>query len=793
MMFGSGQKKDQKAPSTSLLADMAAAGAALAAPGVDHEQIFRLIFDRLGVGIWQSTPEGRYLRLNQRCGELLGYATPSAAVAGIGDIARDVFVDAVECKRFKDMLAADGRVAGIVVRHRRRDGAVWWGRISAVTVRSLDGNVLFYIGSTEDISELIEAQEQLRVAERDLRQIWENAAEGIYRSSPEGRQLRANPALVRLNGYHTEEEMLRSVNDIAREWYVDPTRREEFKRQLRQHGRIVNFESEIYRHKTRERIWVSENAWEVRGADGTLLCYEGTVRDVTERRIAEERRRESEERLRDFAATASDWFWETDPGHRISFVSESASVLTGSRDNTIGKTRWEIAADVASEAPKWEAFRGTMDRREPFRDFRYQLRGPDGEIQYIAVSGKPVFSADGAFLGYRGSSRVVTDYVRQSKALLASESRFRDYAAMASDWFWETDDQHRFISFSESLRIGPGDPVAGIGRTRWEMALDCDEDPAKWEHHRDQLAQRAPFRDFTYRVRTSDGHINSVAVSGIAVFDERGCFTGYRGSARVVTESILQAEVLRQAKGQAEMASAAKSVFLANMSHELRTPLNAIIGFSEIMDREMFGKIGVPRYIDYVRDIRESSQHLLRLIEDILDLSKAEAGKMELEETEVDLGASIHSACLMLRERAKRGGISLTESVTPGLPAVWGDRRRIRQVLLNLVSNAVKFTPRQGSIVVSAAANAEGGLELSVADTGIGIEARDTRRIFEPFVQLGRDKGLSGEGTGLGLPLSKELVELHGGTISLTSELGKGTTVVVAFPPSRTTAKRAAA
>jgi signal transduction histidine kinase len=229
------------------------------------------------------------------------------------------------------------------------------------------------------------------------------------------------------------------------------------------------------------------------------------------------------------------------------------------------------------------------------------------------------------------------------------------------------------------------------------------------------------------------------------------------------------------------------------MSHELRTPLNAIIGFSEIMNREMFGKMGVARYTDYVKDIGDSAQHLLRLIEDILDLSKAEAGKMELEEAEIDLAASLHSACLMLRERAKRGGVALQEDVPADLPRLHGDRRRIRQVLLNLVSNAVKFTPRSGSVRVSGNTSAEGGLVLTVTDTGIGIEAGDIARVFEPFVQIGRDKGISGEGTGLGLPLCKELVELHGGTISLTSQPGVGTKVTVSFPPARTVAKRAAA
>jgi two-component system cell cycle sensor histidine kinase PleC len=383
--------------------------------------------------------------------------------------------------------------------------------------------------------------------------------------------------------------------------------------------------------------------------------------------------------------------------------------------------------------------------------------------------------------------------VEQRRALLDSEARFRDFAATASDWFWETDEEHRFTYFSSSARVGPGHPVDGIGKRRWEVGLDLAEDPEKWRRHRAALERHEPFRDFVYLIRMANGEIHYTATSGTPIFDARGSFRGYRGSSRIVTDAMRQEERLKEAKTQAEAASATKSAFLANMSHELRTPLNAIIGFSEIMNREMFGKIGVARYTDYIKDIGDSAQHLLRLIEDILDLSKAEAGKMELEEAEIDLAASVHSACLMLRERAKRGGVTLQEDVSADLPRLFGDRRRIRQILLNLVSNAVKFTPQGGSVRVSAAVSPDGGLLLTVADTGIGIEAADIPRVFEPFVQLGRDRGISGEGTGLGLPLVKELVELHRGTITLTSQPGVGTKVTAAFPPARTIAKRVAA
>ncbi|MFO0986783.1 MAG: PAS domain-containing sensor histidine kinase [Alphaproteobacteria bacterium] len=793
-MVGSRPNSQGSASPHEALAELAGAGAALAAAETESDRIFRTIFDHVAVGIWQSTPDGRYVRVNPRCAQIMGYDTPAEAVAAVSDIAQQIYVDPAERDLFKSKLAAEGRVSGFVARHRKRDGSVYWVRLSAVAVPGPDGKPAFYIGSGEEVSELIEMQEQLRAAERDYREMWENAAEGIYRSSPEGRQLRANPALVAFNGYGSEAELLAAVGDIAKEWYVEPGRREDFKRLLRENGRIHNFESEVYRHKSRERVWISENAWEVRDAEGKLLYYEGTIRDITASRKAEQRIRESEERFRDYADTASDWYWETGPDHRLTFVSEGVGMLRGrNRAFALGRTRWEMSADAESEPEKWAEFRALLERHEWFGDFKYRIATPDGQVQVVAINGKPKFAPDGAFLGYRGSGRLITEQVRQSEALLESQARFRDFAATASDWFWETDEAHRFTYFSSSARFGLGSPVDGLGKTRWDIGLDVAEEPEKWRRHRAQLDRRETFRDFVYLARMANGETHYSATSGMPIFGPDGKFRGYRGSSRLVTDAIRQEERLKEAKAQAEAASATKSAFLANMSHELRTPLNAIIGFSEIMNREMFGKIGVARYADYIKDIGDSAQHLLRLIEDILDLSKAEAGKMELEEAEIDLAASVHSACLMLRERAKRGGVALVEEVSVDLPRLYGDRRRIRQVLLNLVSNAVKFTPSGGTVRVSVASGADGGLVISVADTGIGMEADDIPRVFEPFVQLGRDKGISGEGTGLGLPLCKELVELHGGTMSLVSQPGAGTMVAAAFPPGRTVPRRAAA
>ncbi|MCW5771510.1 MAG: HAMP domain-containing histidine kinase [Rhodospirillaceae bacterium] len=238
----------------------------------------------------------------------------------------------------------------------------------------------------------------------------------------------------------------------------------------------------------------------------------------------------------------------------------------------------------------------------------------------------------------------------------------------------------------------------------------------------------------------------------------------------------------------------AKALLLAHISHGFRTPLNAIIGFSEIMEREMFGKIGIPRYIEYVKDIRSSAQHLLRLIEDVVDVSKAESGALEMEDTDIDVAAAIRSVCLMQRERAAQAGVQFAQDVPEEFPRLRADRRRLRQILQNLLANAVRFTSRGGRVTVSARVEPGGGVAIAIADTGSGIEAKEIPHVFDPFPGIGRVQDVGGGGgTGLGLPLCKGLMELHGGTISLASQRGKGTTVTIVFPPERTVAEPATA
>jgi len=241
---------------------------------------------------------------------------------------------------------------------------------------------------------------------------------------------------------------------------------------------------------------------------------------------------------------------------------------------------------------------------------------------------------------------------------------------------------------------------------------------------------------------------------------------------------------LETALEAAPAASQAKSQFLSTMSHELRTPLNAVIGFSEFLAKQSFGPLGDQRYAEYAVSICDSGKHLLGLINDILDFTKVDAGKLELQEEELDIADVIGASLRMVDGQAKAAGLHLAIEIEPALPVLRGDQRRVRQVLLNLLSNAVKFTPEGGEVRVSAMMVSD-GIAIVVADTGIGIAPEDIPRALERFGQIDNALSRKYEGTGLGLPLSKRLMELHGGTLALESAVGVGTKAIVTFPADR--------
>jgi PAS domain S-box-containing protein len=349
------------------------------------------------------------------------------------------------------------------------------------------------------------------------------------------------------------------------------------------------------------------------------------------------------------------------------------------------------------------------------------------------------------------------------------------------------DERLRFVFFNDAFCT-----LLGCPRERLVGLTDHDVVPAE---------QAAIFRAVDRQVLASGTpHVNEERLTGgdgveywlvtrKSVFDVPGDGRYVVGVISDITDRKRIEKDLLAAKVEAEDANRAKSQFLANMSHELRTPLNAVIGFSEIIKNEMLGAINDPRYRDYAGDIHRSGVHLLQLINDILDLTKVEAGKYELREEVCDLAKAACDAARLMRDLAAESGLILETQAPDDLPFLFADERCLRQIVVNFLSNAVKFTPKGGRIEVGVRLEADGALMISVADTGIGMKREDIPRALSPFRQLEHSLGRRYEGTGLGLPLVKALLELHQGSLQIESELGHGTTAIARFPASRSVSR----
>ncbi|MFD2206805.1 PAS domain-containing sensor histidine kinase [Kiloniella antarctica] len=373
--------------------------------------------------------------------------------------------------------------------------------------------------------------------------------------------------------------------------------------------------------------------------------------------------------------------------------------------------------------------------------------------------------------------------VQIKDTLAALQSRLTDMSRLVSDWTWETDKNLRITYASPQVQKALGfHPSELLGRNIKDIITE--ETYLFGDIKIKDLRQ--PFRDQQLTIKNRIDEERLFLVSGLPFYtNDTGEYAGYRGSARDVTEQQYQQGALRVAKEHAEVANRAKSEFLANMSHELRTPLNAIIGFSEMMSSQLLGPLGNKQYHEYSHDIHASARHLLSVINDILDVAKIEAGKLELlEDTTDPLQLAVSVQRLMI-ERAENAGLKLKLSLPSKLPMIHADQRKMKQVLINILANAVKFTPSGGIVELSGGINDDGDFEFIVMDTGIGMAEEDIPKAFEPFAQIDSTLSRQFDGTGLGLPLALGLVRLHGGELSMTSKPGKGTTVKCVLPASR--------
>jgi PAS domain S-box-containing protein len=673
------------------------------------------------------------------------------------------------------------------VRYHHKNGSTIWVICSGRVIEWDDeGNPLRMIGCHIDISQSKQAEELLKVSEARYRAIVEDQTELISRYLPDSTIQFVNQAFCRYFGLRSEEVIGKSYEPIIFEEDREIVTR--LVKSMSAQNPTVTIENRVVVNgEIRWTQWINRMLFD---KYGQFVEFQSVGRDITNLKQIETTLR----RYQGIVSATRDGIALIDRNYIYQVANPAyVSWCNKSYNKVVGHSMQEVLGEKLFETVDKHTFQkclaGEIVRYQKWFDY------PNLKPQFLSVSYVPYIDSNQTISGVVVSLRDITDFKRTEEALHKSERRYATLAEAAPVGIFRFDTAGNCIYVNEQWCQMTGVSIqAGLG-TGWVQTLhpeDRDRVVTEWSQ---ALAQQVFYRNEARCVRP-DGSLFWFYCQALPETDSTGSVIGYVGTVIDITErkqaeEQLQRmnEQLKETNIQLARTTQLKDEFLANMSHELRTPLNAILGMSEGLTDGVFGSIN-ERQAKAIATIERSGKHLLELIDDILDLSKIESGKLELQLSEVSVKSLCNASLAFIKQMAFKKDIRLITSIPSHLGSIQVDERRLRQVLINLLSNAVKFTPLGGSVTleVFVEKNQEQtsvttpNLCFRVTDTGIGIASKDISKLFKPFIQIDSSLNRQYNGTGLGLALVHRIVKLHGGKVTVDSEVGKGSSFTVQIP-----------